>query len=372
MNTQLVVRAGLLLACSACFSAAADPLQEAQVVQREDLASVTSVTISPDGLFLYAAAFNPGNVLTFRRDIATGQLTFSDILTGDALNAAVSVNLSHDARYLVASSFRANCVSLMQRDTKSGELSVLDGPFEGKPGVGGLNFVIDANFSPDDRFIYTASAGGVGVFKMEKSRMEFVQYAEADGRLQGVRDSTLSPDGKWLYAPAYISGTLGVFRRDADTGKLDLVQVIENEGDAVRGIAGAFRVETSRDGKHVYLSSGRFNGDQAVSVFDVLEDGKLKQIQVFENGVNDFEKFKGGNSLVLSADGKMLYVLASVSDRLFRFECDGATGKLKFLGSQQVGELAEPGSAGLCFSPDGKFLYVADEASQSIVVFRIP
>jgi 6-phosphogluconolactonase (cycloisomerase 2 family) len=65
-----------------------------------------------------------------------------------------------------------------------------------------------------------------------------------------------------------------------------------------------------------------------------------------------------------------VYVVASVSDRLFRFRRDAASGKLTVLGSQQVGVNETPGSAGVCFSPDGKFVYVADENAGSIVVYK--
>ena len=339
-------------------------------MQRPDLNSVTSVTISPDGAYLYAAAFNPGNVVTFKRDIATGKIEYQDLITGEGLKAAVSVNLSADGRYLIASSFAANTATLMKRDAATGKLSVLDAPLEGANGAEGLDFVIDANFSNDGKFVYTASSGGLGVFELKDEQMKFLQFDDAGGRAKNVRDATLSPDGKWVYAPGYSSGTLCVFRRDAQSGKVEAVQVVANEEGKVSGVAGAFRVTASQDGKHVYLSSGRFGGDQAVSAFEVQPDGTLKQIQVIDNTDEKFEMFKGGNSLVLSKDGQKLYVVASICDGLFQFKRDPASGKLTALGGQQVGELAQPGSAGVCLSPDGKFLYVADEASASIVAYR--
>ena len=359
-----------VLAACACQTALAGDLRELQVMQRPDLRSVTSVIISPDGKFLYAAAFNPGNVLTFKRDVTSGKIEYQDLITGPGLKAAVAVNLSNDGGYLTASSFAANTVTLMKRDAESGQLTVLDAPLDGAAGAAGLNFVIDATFSSDGKFVYTASSGGLGVFEKKNDTLAFVQYDEAGGQLKGVRDATISPDGKWVYAPAYTSGTLGVFRRDAQTGKVELVQMIANEDEKFRGIAGAFRVAASNDGKHVYLSSGRFGGDQAVSVFEVQPDGTLKQFQVIDKTDEAFEKFQGGNSIIVSADGQMVYVVASVCDGLFRFKRDPATGKLTLLGGQQVGDLAEPGSAGVCLSPDGKFLYVADEASSSIVAYR--
>jgi sugar lactone lactonase YvrE len=118
------------------------------------------------------------------------------------------------------------------------------------------------------------------------------------------------------------------------------------------------------------VSGGRFGGDQAISAFGIDQKGDWRLLQEFVDGTDSFTDFKGGNSLALSPNETSLIALASVSDRLFRFRRDPATGKLTFRGSQQVGRFARPGSAGLCFSPDGKFLYVADEASSAIVVYR--
>jgi sugar lactone lactonase YvrE len=42
------------------------------------------------------------------------------------------------------------------------------------------------------------------------------------------------------------------------------------------------------------------------------------------------------------------------------------------LGSQQAGNFAPPGAAGVCFSPDGKFLYIADEKENAIEAYKLP
>ena len=233
-----------------------------------------------------------------------------------------------------------------------------------------MDFVIDAEFSDDNRFVYTAAANGVGVFKLEGEKLSFIQAESAGGQLRGVRGVTISPNGSWIYGPAYLSGTLGVLRRDAATGKVDVVQIVKDGENDVNTLAGAFRAACSPDGKHVYVSSGRFTGSQSITVFGAAPDGKLTLVEAYVNGEGGFDNFQGGNGIVVSADGTRVYAVASISDRLFRFRRDPASGKLTFLGSQQVGANQTPGSAGVCFSPDGKFVYVADENANAIVVFR--
>jgi 6-phosphogluconolactonase (cycloisomerase 2 family) len=131
-------------------------------------------------------------------------------------------------------------------------------------------------------------------------------------------------------------------------------------------------VACSKDGKHVYVNAGRFGGDQALSVFAVAPGGKLQLVEEHIDGEGSLEDYKGGNDIGVSPDGRLVFALTTLSDRLFRFQRDPDKGSLIFIGSQPVGEKELPGSAGLCFSPDGKYVYVADEAASSIVVFKVP
>jgi 6-phosphogluconolactonase (cycloisomerase 2 family) len=98
----------------------------------------------------------------------------------------------------------------------------------------------------------------------------------------------------------------------------------------------------------------------------------LKLLQQFVNGVDDFSEFEGANDIKVSADGKSVFAVASVSDRLFRFSRNLENGKLTFVASQQAGTFESPGAAALCFSPDGKFVYVGDEAEKAIEVYKLP
>jgi 6-phosphogluconolactonase (cycloisomerase 2 family) len=377
-NSALLI-ATLLLPASALF-AADEPasaverrdLEEVQNLKLEYLKSVTCVSISKDGRFVYASAFNSSVVAVFKRDAATGQIENLSWMEVPELSAAVSVKLSPNDQYATVAAFGANAVSLLKRDSNTGELTFLDSVTEGKDGNSGLNFVIDTAFSADNRYLYTAAQTGLGVYKLEADKLTYVQSETAQGSLQGVRGVVISPDGNTVYAAAYMSNTVGVFRRDKESGKLDMVQILADGQNGAESLAGAFRIACSADGKHVYVSSGRFRGDQAITAFETQPDGKLKFIEEHVNDVGDFTGFKGGNTIVISPDGKLVYAVASLSDQIVRFRRNPASGKLTFLGTQVAGAVATPGAAGLCFSPDGRFVYIADEDASSIVVLKHP
>ena len=79
--------------------------------------------------------------------------------------------------------------------------------------------------------------------------------------------------------------------RDAQTGVSRVRQVIKDDEGPVHGLAGAFGVVISPDGRHAYVSSGRFGGDNAVSAFELREPGKLEFIQEFIDGAGELQGF---------------------------------------------------------------------------------
>ena len=126
----------------------------------------------------------------------------------------------------------------------------------------------------------------------------------------------------------------------------------------------------SPDGKFVYVSAGRFHGDDAVSAFKVGDDGRVALLQEFINGQGDLRGFQGGNHLAISPDGRNVYATATRSSSVACFRRDTKTGKLSYLETVRDGsENAENGAAGVAVSPDGRFVYVATEDGRAITQF---
>jgi len=114
------------------------------------------------------------------------------------------------------------------------------------------------------------------------------------------------------------------------------------------------------DGQHVVISLGgwREQGIQIVS----LKTNKIEQTLLQDSA------FVG---LAFSADGQTLYVSGGNEDCIYRYNWSGNAASLKtrlILAQKEPGKTGSRYPAGLAVSRDGKFLYVAENVSDTLAV----
>lgn len=375
----LIIISGLLTATAqAAFAETSAPgrLHFEGSVTRPDLVQVNSVEVSSDGRFIYATPWPLGAVVVFQREESKGGLAHIQTLSDSSLLAGnTGFALSPASNHAVAACFRAKTAVLMRREPKKGSLSVLDSVRAGDGDVTGLDFAIDAIFSPDGRFAYVLDGGdgGVAVFAVREDKLEWLAAAEQeDGCLGGSRGVAMDPKGNSLYVTGFTANTLTVLERNPQTGLVKVRQVIKDEEENVHGLAGAFGVVCSADGQFIYTTSGRFRGDSAVSVFRRNQTGKLEVVEEFIAERGELPSFVGGNRLILSPDEKNLYAVASRSGSVACFERDSKSGRLRHFETltPEDDKGVVDGAAGITITPDGKYVYVAAEGKQTISIFR--
>jgi len=368
-------RAGRLLAS---LRLAGLGLRYVSGVQSPGLLGAVTVALSPDGRFAYVPGFQASAINTFRRDAASGALEhLSTLADPQQLGGVVTVRLSPDGNLAVAASFSSKSIALLKRNATTGVMS-LESVAKNDPAAGlTMDWPIDATFSTDGKFVYAVDdrAATVVVFRVDDGpRLSLVEiFAGAEKCFDGARGITANPDGKTLYVSSRRPGTLAVLDRDAATGKLAVRQIIRDGKDGVTGLAGTTGSCVSRDGKFVYTISGRFEGQNAIGVYRVGEDGRLSVVQEFLNDASDLKNFTGGNELTISPDGLHLYASGTTSCSLASFKRDPATGKLTYfttIQSEATGLGADLGANGVEVSPDGRFLYLALENGSAISVFE--
>ena len=203
-----------------------------------------------------------------------------------------------------------------------------------------MRFPVQAAFSPDSKSVVVLddagegddAPGAVDTFRVKDGKLELAGTDKGkDGCYSGARGMAFHPNGKFLLVAAYRGSALVLADRDALTGVTSVRQVVKDDEGPVHGLAGAFGVVVSSDGRHAYISSGRFGGDNAVSAFRLGDAGKLEFIQEFIDGGGELQGFRAGNHLAISPDGLNVYAAATGTGSVASFRRDPATGKLTYL-----------------------------------------
>ena len=117
-----------------------------------------------------------------------------------------------------------------------------------------------------------------------------------------------------------------MFERDAVTGALDFLDVLVDGVDGVDGLNGASGVALSPDGRHLYVAS---RGENGVGVFTRdAETGILAFVEALKSPAIGIDLLDGATDVVVSPDGRHVYVASFLDDAVAIFSRDTATGAL--------------------------------------------
>jgi 6-phosphogluconolactonase (cycloisomerase 2 family) len=340
------------------------------------LSGVTALTLSRDGKSLYAVSEGDSAVVRFKRNTHSGALkakgciddedTGGDCAVSTAgLGSATSIVVSPDGKSVYAGSEEDDAVVRFARNKKSGALTA-------------KGCIDDSDFNTDP------------------SQGEDTCSKSTDGLAQ-VGPLAISGDGKYLYVASEGEVAVGKFKR-AKTGALKAkgcIQAASTVDDACdKSAVGLVKPEglaISSDGKSLYVVSE--SEDAIVHFKRNLSTGGLSDkgcIEDHDVGVPVCSKHSPGlsenSSVVVSKDGKSVYVGSWNDDAVASFARDKGSGDLKFKGCIEDNDFgADPQQgedncakatnglyevSGLALSPDGKSLYAVSEADNAIVRFK--
>lgn len=306
-----------------------------------DLDQPVSISLSPDGLNLYAAAGPEvaSRIVAFTRDPETGALAHLQSLADGSdpklsdLNRPQDILVSRDGTTVYVTSFENRAISVLARNPQTGLLAPLQVLIDDQNGVVGLEGLQELAESPDGAFVYAASAGrpvatpgvgGVATFARALDGMlTFLEVEQQD--VNGVdgmwwpRDVVVSPDGANVYVAAGgdfpgLAGAITSFTREAD-GTLTFQDTIPDsdfDGGEPRSIT------ASPDGAEVYAAVfGVISGSQGLTPGKLIAfardpvDGVLSLAQRFDDNAGGVEGLAGSIAVTTSPDGNNVYVAAS-------------------------------------------------------------
>ncbi len=217
------------------------------------LGAPEGLAVSPDGTSVYVAAALSNAVDVFARNPSTGALAQaaqpsgciveSPLLgctTGLWLGGADAVAVSHDDRNVYVTSVLSNSLTTFSRNSATGQLTQ-------QPGTSGcVVYVLAVGCSlgralqapeglavpADGESVYTTafSSGAIDVYNRNVESGSVMQKPRSAGclttnpapdcaparGLAGVSSAAVSPDGRNLYAAAFASGAVTVFKRTTE------------------------------------------------------------------------------------------------------------------------------------------------------------
>jgi DNA-binding beta-propeller fold protein YncE len=370
------------------------------------LNEANGVAVSPDGKNAYAASDSSNSVVEFSRDPATGALTQLA-----APNDCIAQGGTECGTTTGRGLFEATGVTVSP-DGKNVYVASTGSPGEGDAEIGG------PCSNPN-------CAGAVAVFSRDPGTGVLTQLSAAAGcvsekaSLNGNNEPTctsgtglgdansvaVSPQGDHVYVSSGDSNAVAEFKRDSGTGALTQLappndcfgetggaQCGTNTG---HGLNEAFSVTVSPDGASVYVASqGASTGVPQTdgSVAALHRDpatGALTQLTggnacLDESGADSCTTGRGlasASSVVVSRDGKNVYVAGSDSDALAAFSRDVGTGALTQL-SGTAGCLQKSGGGDGCatatglagvfavaVAPDGASVYAGSSDDHAVSEF---
>jgi len=349
------------------------------------LKGAAALSVSPDGGSVYVASFDDGAVVVFSRDPSDGTLTFVESVTNDGVVTGIAiptaVAVSPDGAHVYVTS-RGNTLAIFARNAATSELSFVGFLANRTPAApGGLASPTALAVSGDGAFVYVTGdlENTVSVFARDAATgtltfVDVVEQSIVDGivGISGARAVAISPDGAHLYVPGPADSGVGIFARDAATGMIEFVSAVFDGVDGVDGLDGASAVAVSADGANVYVVGPN---DAAVAVFARdAATGELTFTEIQQNGFNAVEGLLNPRGVAASADGTGVFATGFESNAAVSFARDADTGALTFASAARDGEngvTGLEGATGIAVSPNPDYVYVASPIAGAVTVFAI-
>lgn len=306
------------------------------------LPDVAQLTVSHDGKTLYAASEVGQGVVQAWSIGNDGELTSLNQVTS-AGAGPVFLSLTPNGGHLLVANYVSGSVAMLpvKGDGSLGEAvdvhqdSGPTGAARPEAAVEG-SFAISGHSSPHAHMI-SADPSGQFVYSTDLGLDRIYQYRidNASGKLTpndppfiaassagaGPRHFVFTPTGDGLWLVNEEASTLTFYHLDKTSGLLREGQTVSTLPDGYKGTSFASGLVLSPDGKQLYVANRLHN---SIAHFSVMADGRLsRQDDVWTRG--DYPR-----TLTLDNQGHWLYVMNQRSDNITRFSVAPKGGKLTF------------------------------------------
>lgn len=298
----------------------------------DSLINPSFLKIAPNGEFLYSVMESQlptdGKVAAFSIDPENGSLQLLNMQDAGGRNPA-HLSIHPNGKYLVNSNYTDAGISVYQIKT-DGSLAPYHQleEFKGSSVVKGRQdkaHMHSTNFSPDGNFLFGQDLGAdkIRAFKVNMpdlgdlvlNQAGFVSVAPGSG----PRHFTFHPNGKFGYGVSELSGKVTAYKYNNG----DLVFMEDYQSYATQQeIYRAADIHISPDGKYLYASN-RGPKEDSISIFSINEKtGTLSFIG------HEPTYGKHPRNFVIDPSGNFLLVANQFSNTIVVFKRDSKTGEL--------------------------------------------
>ena len=288
------------------------------------------LTLTPDKRFVYSvnetSENSAANAYSFDKN--TAELTF---INQSATSSPGPCFIFASDKHVFTANYKGGSLSVFGRNS-DGSLTKLLQKIQHSgnnknPQNQAVSHVHQVIMTPDKNFVSVNDLGTdkVTIYKYNpKSTTKILtpwdSLSSKTG--SGPRHSTFSKNGKRLYVLHELDGSLSVLTMKK--GKLSLIQENSVVKDGHKGFPAD--IHLSPDGKYLYASNRRPANE--INCFSVAKDGKLKikqQISTTGDGPRNF---------AITPDGKYLLIAHQYSNNIVIFKRDVKTGLLSDTGDR--------------------------------------
>jgi len=227
--------------------------------------------------------------------------------------------------------------------------------------------------SPDGQTLYAVNwedEGGVSAFRIDRhtGALSLLNRVSADGRKPN--QIMLHPSGKLAVAVNYTTGNVVAYKIRDDGSLSDAFWTDQHVGQPLspkQSGAKAHGVEFSRDGQFMYVADLGLD-----RVYGYRIDVERATITAGDPPFTHIEAGAGPRRMQISASGKFLYVNHETDSQVSLFAVSGTNlTEVQRLSTIPPGFTGSNTTAEIVLSPDGRYLYVSNRGSDSIAIFNV-
>ncbi|MHC8949864.1 lactonase family protein [Sphingobacterium hungaricum] len=285
------------------------------------------LTLSPNQQFAYAVneSGDKSTVSAFRHEAKTGALEFLNQVDSEGNDPCFLIADQHHVLVANYSGGTLAVFKILEDGSLDSASQVIKhtGKSIDPNGRQESAHVHQVKFTPDGKYVIATDLGEDKVYTYSyhpKSKDSILRwksvYTTQAG--SGPRHFAFSPNGKFVYLVHEFTGKIQTL--SYKKGKLTFVEEINTVAPDFKGKVDAADIHISADGKFLYETN---RGDaNTISVFAIAANGSLQAVETIST------LGKGPRNFTIDPSGKFLLVANQSSDSIVIFNRDALTGKL--------------------------------------------